>query len=98
MVDKTVKENLRSKLSAVGTDLKQSKIRQRINGVELIDGKLKAEFSVSGLPTSGKNDDYMGSYRDFTKIFDDFGQFSEYSSKFFAMSDKEIESLCKKEK
>lgn len=95
MADPKVKEALKSKLSAVGSDLKQSKIRQRINGVELIDGKLKAEFSVSGLPA--KND-FSGSYRDFTKIFDDFGQFSEYSSKFFAMSDKEIQSLCENEK
>ena len=96
MVDPKIKEALKTKLSSVGADLKESKVKQRVTGVELIDGKLKAEFSVSGLPM--KKEDYSSSYRDFPKIFDDFGQFSEYAGKFFAMSDKEISALCEKEK
>lgn len=96
MADSKIKEALRSKLSSVGRDLKESKVKQRINGVEMIDGKLKADFSVSGLPM--KKEDYSRSYRDFTKIFDDFSQFSAYSGNFFAMTDEELISLCKNEK
>ena len=63
------KERVKAKLS-VRADLKESKIRSRINGIEKIDGKLKADFSVSGLPTFKES--YQDSYRDLTKIFDDW--------------------------
>lgn len=100
MVNQTVKEKVRGKLlgaSTLASDIKQSKIKTRIGGIEKIDGKLSATFCISGLPTSSKKDtDYFpDSYRDIQKIFDDWKSLSSYAEDFLNKTDEEIIKLAK---
>lgn len=92
MANPEVKAKVKAKLEAVKSDLSAAKIKTRISGIDKIDNKLKADFSVSGLPTE-KND--FG-YRDITKIFDSWVELSDYAEKFLNMTDQELIELCKK--
>jgi len=93
----TVKERMKGKLSEVGKDIKESRVKQRINGIEKVDGKLTANFSVLGLPHKEKEGMYMDSYRDFQKIFDDWDALSKYAGTFLNATDDELIKICKSE-
>lgn len=81
VVSEQVKETVKSDLAALKTDFKDAKINTRIEGVKFVDGKVTAQFYVSGL--SAKKNKYSDSYRDWPKIFDTWGDFATYAQKFF---------------
>jgi len=78
MADK--KAELRAKLTSVLQDVKTAKIDKRCH-IEMVDGKIKADYSVSGLATT-KN--MESSYRDYSKIFDTWDEFKKYTEQFFS--------------
>jgi hypothetical protein len=88
------KENLKAQLTEVGKDMRESKVKQRINNIEKVDGKISANFSVSGLPHKEKEGMYPDSYRDWPKIFNDVPQFTQYAEKFLGATDEELIKIC----
>jgi|SRR3990167_3954846 len=81
MASKEVKTRMRERLSSVSDDIRQSKVKTRLTNVEKVDGKLSANFSISGLPS--KKDNYSETYRDIPKIFDDWTALYSYAGTFF---------------
>jgi len=83
-----VKEKVKSKFkSAVEKDLTEAKIDKEIYNVKMTDGKVSAEFSVSGLPVKKEKNNSLvteSNYRRWQKIFDDCDSFSDYAKEFFA--------------
>ena len=75
--EKSAKERVEEKFN-LAADLKKSKTEKRIDSVEIIDGKIKANFSVSG-KTGGSIE---STYQNYPKIFDDFDDFAEYAKAF----------------
>lgn len=92
----SAKERVKSKLTnAMASDIKESKVKQRIQSLEKVDGKITATFSITGLPH--KDDNYSDSYRDIPKIFDTWDNFSSYAEAFFNASDEELIKLAEAE-
>lgn len=85
MVDKKVKETVKSDLAALMTDFKESKVETRIENIKQIDGKIMAQFYVNGLPP--KKGEYSDSCHNWAKIFDVWADFSAYAQKFFESED-----------
>jgi len=81
MASKEAVEKVKADLGSLKTDFKDAKITTRIDSVTKVDGKILANYSVSGLPT--KKNEYSDSYRNWQKIFDDWSSFNAYTEKFF---------------
>lgn len=89
-----VKQRVASKLNLTA-DLKDARIQTSVNDVKKVDGKISAQFSVSGLPTKKENGFYSDSYKSFPKIFDTIEDFAKYATTFFNASDEQIIKICK---
>ena len=93
--EKSAKERVKDKLSnALKQDIKESKIETSIESIKKIDGRLKARFSIRGLPRKEK-DSYESSYRDIDKIFDSWAELSKYAETFFSATDEELKKIAK---
>lgn len=90
---KSAKERVKEKFD-IASDIKDAKIKTSIRNVELVDGKLKADFDISGLPADKKSS-FESSYKSIPKIFNDFDEFSLYAKAFFSKTDEELIKLCK---
>jgi hypothetical protein len=92
MMDKSaMKEKMKGKMNAVLEDVEAAEISKSIDSIKQTDGKITADFCVSGLPTDEKQAKksnmptvYESSYRRYPKIFDSWKEFSEYAEEFFA--------------
>ena len=96
-MEKTAKERVKEKFD-LAADIKQSKIETSIYHIKNVDGKITADFEISGVPVDKKSKDngyYESSHKNIPKIFNDFDEFSSYAKDFFSKSDEEIISLCK---
>jgi hypothetical protein len=95
---KSAKERVKEKFD-IAADMKKSKIDASIGNVEKADGKIKANFSISGLPTKSQKGSSLissdSSYRNFTKIFDDFDDFAAYAKEFLDKSDEDLIAMSK---
>jgi len=92
---KSAKERVQEKFS-LAADLKQSKIETTIDDVKKDGEVITARFRISGLPTNKKDGGmYEDSYRNFSKVFDGFDDFSKYAEKFLNTSDEELIKLAK---
>ena len=93
-VDPEVKNAVQAKLSAVKADVEKAEISKDVR-IKMVDGKIMASFSVSGLPTEEKVANkskmpiYESSYRNYDKIFDDWDSLKDYTEQFF---NKEFDS------
>lgn len=93
-----VKARVKGKFeSAYNTE--QPEIKRSIGYTELIDGKIKADFEISGLPTKDKDSEsgmyYDGTHKRIPKIFDTVEEYADHAKDFFKMSDEEIKKLAK---
>lgn len=82
-------------------DIKESKIKTCIYRTEMVDGKIKADFEINGLPKKeGKKEgEYeMTSYEDrnktIPKIFNSVDEYTAYVKEFFSYSDDELIKMC----
>ena len=101
---KTAKERVQDKFD-LAKDVKGTKIKRNIRNIEMVDGKFRADFSISGLPKddskkdskpdSGYDPSFPNSNKDIPKGFDNFDDLSAYAKKFFDMSDDEVIKMCK---
>lgn len=95
---KSAKERVIEKMN-IAMDIKNNAIKKSIERIQQIDGKIIANFEVSGLPAKEKSSGLVShndSYKTIKKIFNDLGEFSEYAEGFFNKSDEEIISFIKK--
>ena len=95
MVDSEMKEAVKGKLnfgSSITKDIQESKVKVRIEGVEKVDGKIKANYYISGLPTKKENE---SSSQDIPKIFNSINEFSTYTKKMFGMDDDDIVKMIR---
>lgn len=93
---KSAKERVEEKFN-LAKDIKDSKVDVTANSIKMLDGKVSANFEISGLPT-GKGDgpmSYNDSHRTIQKIFDDMEDCCDYMTEIFAKSDEELIKLCK---
>jgi hypothetical protein len=89
-------EAVKSDLAALNKDIKGSKVRQTLDRLEMVDGKLSATFCINGLPS--KKDNYSESYRNIPKIFNDWDEFSVFGKTFFGATDEELIKMAKTSK
>lgn len=78
---------MKNKLESV--NMPKPKDRKAIDGVEMIDGKITANFTTE--KRGGKLNESMAYVPPVKRIFDDFNQFSEAAESFFGISENEIE-------
>ena len=95
-----VKDKFETKKSELIEDILKSKVERRIGSVTEVDGKLKAEFSLEGLPAEekgGKGEpfSYHDRYRSWTKIFDSWKELSKYAEPFFSATVDELKEMVK---
>ena len=105
-VNEELKEKIKGKLESakdeLAEDISKSKIRRRLDDIAQVDGKLKAEFCLDGLPAkkekgNGPMSDYDMSHKRWTKIFDSWKEFSKYGESFFTVEPEELIKMAKNE-
>ena len=75
-------------MNAVKVDVRDAKIDKSVR-TEMVDGKIKGNYNVNGLPTTSKND-CGGSWRDYDKIFDTWKEYNAYTEAFFQTDFKDF--------
>lgn len=63
-------------------EIAKSKVKKTIDGVQIIDGKITAEFNIES-PKNSKKMELSGiDYNRYKKIFNNFEEFADYSKNF----------------